>query len=971
MVCCLVVLSSSVCPAKTNDLHHKFRETVAPFIESYCIDCHSGEKPKAKFDLSPYDSTESVIEDFGHWELVLDMLAEGEMPPEDEEKQPTAEARAEIVEWIRAIRTREAERNAGDPGLVLARRLSNAEYDYTIRDLTGVDIRPTREFPVDPANEAGFDNSGESLTLSPALLKKYLDAARLIGDHLVLKPDGFTFAPHPVATDTDRDKYCVNRIIEFYRRQPTDLADYFLAAWKVARSAGQLSVAEAARNSEISEKYLGTIYALLTANDLNAGPIGKLRDHWSELVEQAELDADAAREACEKLASKVQALRAKLAPKVPFLKNRDIHKGAQAFVLWHNRQKAANRRTLDENVLRIAAPDENAVDEVDPDLMLSSNEDERLVEIEAFRKFCSVFPDTFFVSERGREFLEKEEETAKNEAGRLLSAGFHSMMGYFRDDRPLCELILDEGELAELDALWRELDFVTTAPMRQHAGLVWFEKTDSRFLREPEFDFARAEDKDVTSEEKIRRLADAYLAKAIRSGAGDLEQQAITEHFTNINASVRAVEKARLEAIPSHLRDLLTFAERAYRRPLTSDEKSGLLAFHESLMQTDGASHEDAMRDCVVSVLVSPHFWYRVDLPAEEPGIQPLSDSALASRLSYFLWSSMPDDELRQLATSGKLRDPDVLKAQVRRMLRDGKVRALAREFGGNWLGFRQFQHHNSVDRERFPEFTNELRAAMFEEPIRLFTDIVQQNRSALDFLFAEDTFANAPLAAHYEVDGISASEDQWGRIEDARDVGRGGLLPMAVFQTLNAPGLRTSPVKRGYWVVRQVLGEHIPPPPPNVPELPADEGIGDLTLREQLVRHREDKNCAACHERFDSIGLAFEGYGPVGERRSVDLGGRPIDVQAQFPDGGEGAGLEGLLDYLREYRQDEFIDNLCRKLFSYALGRTLILSDNPTIEEMKTRLAADGFRMQSLIESIVTSPQFLNQRGRVELAQN
>ena len=844
-IICFSALTALNASASDTKLDAAFDDTVSPFIESYCIDCHSGEKPKAKFDLSPYDSTESAIEDFGHWELVLDMLAEGEMPPEDEEKQPTPEARAEIVEWIRAIRTREAERNAGDPGVVLARRLSNAEYDYTIRDLTGVDIRPTREFPVDPANEAGFDNSGESLTLSPALLKKYLDAARLIGDHLVLKPDGFTFAPHPVATDTDRDKYCVNRIIDFYRQQPTDLADYFLAAWKIERSKQQLTIAELARESGISERYLGTVHALLTGNDLNAGPIAKLRDRWSELVEPAELNADAARGESEKLASDVRALRAKLAPKVPFLDVRGIHKGSQAFVLWHNRHKAANRRTLDEDVLRKTAPDENAVDEVDPDLVLASNEDERQGEIEAFRKFCSVFPDTFYVSERGREFLEKEEETAKNEAGRLLSAGFHSMMGYFRDDRPLCELILDESELAELDALWRELDFVTSAPMRQHAGLVWFEKTDSRFLREPEFDFARAEDKDVTSEAKIRRLADAYLAKAIRSGAGDLEQQAIREHFTNINASVRAVEKARLQAIPSHLRDLLTFAERAYRRPLTSDEKSGLFAFHESLMETDGASHEDAMRDCVVSVLVSPHFWYRVDLPAEEPGIQPLSDSALASRLSYFLWSSMPDDELRRLAASGELHNPDVLKAQVRRMLRDGKVRALAQEFGGNWLGFRQFQHHNSVDRERFPEFTNKLRVAMFEEPVRLFTDIVQRDRSALDFLFANDTFVNAPLAAHYEVDGISASEDQWSRIEDARDVGRGGLLPMAVFQTLNAPGLRTSPVKRGYWVVRQVLGEHIPPPPPNVPELPADEGIGDLTLREQLVRHREGARTA------------------------------------------------------------------------------------------------------------------------------
>src|SRR5262249_1960185 len=157
------------------------------------------------------------------------------MPPADAEKKPTAEERATIVAWIRDFMNHETEKSAGDPGIVLARRLSNAEFDYTIRDLTGVDIRPTKEFPIDPANVAGFDNSGESLAMSPALLKKYLAAARLVADHVVLKPEGFVFAPHPVVTDTDRDKYCVSRIIDFYHRHQVDYADYFLAAWRFKR----------------------------------------------------------------------------------------------------------------------------------------------------------------------------------------------------------------------------------------------------------------------------------------------------------------------------------------------------------------------------------------------------------------------------------------------------------------------------------------------------------------------------------------------------------------------------------------------------------------------------------------------------------------------------------------------------------------------------------------------------------------
>jgi len=199
--------------------------------------------------------------------------------------------------------------------------------------------------------------------------------------------------------------------------------------------------------------------------------------------------------------------------------------------------------------------------------------------------------------------------------------------------------------------------------------------------------------------------------------------------------------------------------------------------------------------------------------------------------------------------------------------------------------------------------------------------------------------------------------------VDDAGQYGRGGVLPMAVFLTQNAPGLRTSPVKRGYWVVRRVLGETIPPPPANVPELPHDEAKLDLPLREMLARHRENPACAGCHARFDSFGLAFEGYGPIGEKRSNDLAGRPVDTQAVFPGGSQHTGFEGVQAYIREHRQNDFIDNLSRKLLAFALGRSLMLSDEPTVESMRTVLAANGYGFAGLVETIVTSPQFVNQR--------
>src|SRR5215471_6487647 len=241
-----------------------FDGSIRPFVDTYCVSCHGKTKPKGDFDISPFSTMKSVTEDPKRWQLVLDKLKAGEMPPEKAKKHPTDQARQEVIDWITGVRRFEGRRNAGDPGVVLARRLSNAEYDYTIRDLTGVDIRPTKEFPVDPANQAGFDNSGESLVMSTALLNKYLQAARSVADHMFLNADGFTFAPHPMLVETDRDRYCIQQIVDFYERQNTDYADYFRAAWTYKHRAvfgkPRETLADTAVQAKVSAKYLATIW---------------------------------------------------------------------------------------------------------------------------------------------------------------------------------------------------------------------------------------------------------------------------------------------------------------------------------------------------------------------------------------------------------------------------------------------------------------------------------------------------------------------------------------------------------------------------------------------------------------------------------------------------------------------------------------------------------------------------------------
>jgi hypothetical protein len=959
-------------------LEESFPSDVETVLRQYCSDCHGSDDPEAALDLSVFDSSKSVKQHLAVWQLIRQRVADGEMPPQDYGDAPTAAERNAFLGWIDRLTAEHIKQNAGDPGEVLAHRLSAAEYDYTIRDLTGVDIRPASEFPIDPSNTAGFDNSGESLNMTPSLMSKYVAAARKVSEHLLFLPDGLEFAPHPVVAETDRDKFCVRRIVDFYQAQNTDVAVYLFAAgrWLEKRQSNRddetRSIEAVAERFQLSAKYLRTIVDLVASQQHHVGPIKHIR----QAVRDLPGEDDAAREQCEQLARDISELREQLTFEFPHLRVDGINRGSQPLVLWRNRQKASHRMKLNVEALEQASgplverpaldraeSDRAESDDGKPDEKASAQNDARLA---AYEWFCRVFPDRFYVDRRGREYVDRRKKDFNRESEyRLLSAGFHSMMGYFRDDQPLCELMLDERQNQTLDKLWFELDFIADAPARQHSGFIWFERAEGRYLVDPEFDPFRSADKHVTSEEMIDRLREVYIAKAKRLGADEVALQAMREHFKRINASIRAVESARRSAQQYHLDALLDFARRAYRRPLTAVERDETRAFYRQLVEVDGLNHQDAVRDVLVSILVSPHFCYRLHESQSDQRIAKLDDHQLASRLSYFLWSSMPDEELFRLAEQGKLRDPQVIDEQVKRMLADERVRGLAVEFAGNWLGFRQFGSHTGVDQSRFPQFDEALQAAMFEEPVRFTLDLIRNDRSVLDFLYADHTFVNRTLAEHYGIPLDVDFADEWVRVEDAARFDRGGVLPMAVFLTKNSPGLRTSPVKRGFWVVSQLLGTKIPAPPPDVPDLPEDESkLGDLTLREVLAKHREHPSCAGCHEKFDSFGLAFEGFGPIGERRQVDLGGNPVDTSADLPDGSRRSGVSGLRSYLRAGREDAFTDTLCRKLLAYALGRSLILSDEPLVEDMKESLRKNGHRFQPLVTAIVTSPQFLSQRG-------
>jgi hypothetical protein len=407
---------------------------------------------------------------------------------------------------------------------------------------------------------------------------------------------------------------------------------------------------------------------------------------------------------------------------------------------------------------------------------------------------------------------------------------------------------------------------------------------------------------------------------------------------------------------------LKPFVTRAYRRPATADDLRPLVKLVETVIAR-GESYDRGIQAAVAATLVSPHFLYRLELdPAPEDSKQTraLSDYELATRLSYFLWSTMPDDELFGLAAKGELHRDDVLRRQVPRMLKDPKAEALIRNFGGQWLNLRLLDEATR-DPRRFPGFDERLRRAMQRETELLFETVLREDRSVLDFLTADFTFVNEVLAKHYGLPP-RIQGDQFQRVT-LSGTPRRGVLTQASILTLTSNPSRTSPVKRGKWILENILGTPPPEPPANVPPLEATQkATPNATLREQMVLHRKDPVCASCHRMMDDLGFGFENFDAVGRWRDRE-NDRPIDAAGELPSGERFTGAAELIRILGQ-RREEFARALTRKMLVYALGRGLQYYDQCTVDRVVAELKQNGDRFSVLIAGIVTSEPFRMRRG-------
>jgi mono/diheme cytochrome c family protein len=407
------------------------------------------------------------------------------------------------------------------------------------------------------------------------------------------------------------------------------------------------------------------------------------------------------------------------------------------------------------------------------------------------------------------------------------------------------------------------------------------------------------------------------------------------------------IEVERQRAYPV----LMAFADRAYRRPATHDEISRLLRFVDEALRT-GERAEAGIRVAFQAVLCSPAFLFRIESGTEADRGR-VTDFELASRLSYFLWSSAPDDELFAQAARGTLRRGNTLARQVERMLRDPKSRALAENFAGQWLRTRGLRDV-TPDPARFPAFDPALRAAMIREPELLFDAVVRDDRSVLDFLDADYTFVNERLARHYGLTGVRGAE--FRKVSLAGTPRRGVITQAGVLAVTSNP-TRTSPVKRGRWILDNILGAPPPGPPPGVEQLTDAHGAGGTSLRQRLERHRANPNCAACHAGMDPLGFGLESFDAVGAWRARD-GEFPVDTSGVLPDGRTFDGPAGLRAVLSD-RRGEFATCLTEKLLAYALGRGPDRHDRRAAADIARKLIANEYRFSALVLAVAHSAPF------------
>jgi mono/diheme cytochrome c family protein len=877
-----------------------YRGQVLPILERYCVRCHKPEKAKGGLNLARYPELVAVRRDRKSWERLIENV-ESEIMPPDGEEAPSPEVRRHLAHTLQSLLSK-GDCTVPQPGRVTLRRLNRVEYNNTVRDLLGVDLRPADEFPVDDVGY-GFDTIGDVLSLPPMLLEKYLTAAERLAEAAVV-------VPRPAGG---------------LRKQ-----------WSARELEGDASDAPGGRrlasNGELAVAY--------TFSDK-----GKYRLRVRAYGEQA--GAEPVKMAVRLDGSVQRTFEVKAVAGAPGEYECELaiaHPGSRrialAFLNDFFQPQKGDSKQLDRNMvvcgLELRSGQTGFLWPIARWDAASLGGGERVGNARILTS-SGEFTAAFDAPGDGRYTFEF---TAYG-----TQAGDEPVrVGVVVDGKPIRTVDVPAVE-SEPGRYWAVLPL---GHGRHTIGLA--------FLN----DYYVPDDPDPKKRGDRNLFVTGLEVAGSVPGALPESHRRLIVRFPKNDADWRAAASESLHP----------FLERAYRRPARDEDVQRVVELVE-LAHKDGEPFERGIQVALEAVLVSPQFLYRVELDrrkkaeGSDPGpVRPLTDWELASRLSYFLWSTMPDAELLRLARDKRLQDDATLEAQTRRLLADSRSRALIENFAGQWLQLRLLKNV-SPDTGRFPAFSNDLRSDMVRETELFLDSIVHQDRSLLELIDSDDVFVNERLAKHYGIEGVSGEE--FRRVKLPAGHPRGGLLTQASILTLTSNPTRTSPVKRGKYLLEQILGTPPPPPPPNVPDLDAGKkGPLSGTLRERMEQHRANPSCAACHAKLDPLGFGFENFDAIGAWRDRE-GDTVVDASGVLPGGVKFEGIKGLKKYLSTQRADRITRTLAEKLLTYGLGRGLEPSDACAVDAIVQAAAEDSHRFSRLVVAIVQSDPF-RKRTREEL---
>jgi hypothetical protein len=828
-----------------------------------------------------------------HWEKFAEALASREMPPE-KKPQPTDAQRQQIVEWIETNLQKLAVSEPPNPGRVTLRRLNKEEYRRTIRDLLGVDFNP-EDFPADEFGY-GFNNIGDVLSLSPMLMEKYLAAS----EQIVRKAISVEAVKVPkLRLRGDRFASPSSEAI-----RPLD-----------SRVLGFYREGEAQTEADFIRT--GEYLVRLRAYGELAGPEPPKLALRVAGQQAAVFEVKSAKPATYEARLRVEAGRQPVG--VAYLNNYNDS--------THPDAKLRGDRNVFLEAVEIEGPFDGK-----PEPAVKAVESWRWKLAEGVSK----------AGEQGLAF--------GSEAAAKLEWNFPAKDEYLLrirasgqrggDELPKLRVWLGERELGTFEiSATGDKETVPQVRFTAGAGKEWITLA---FINDY-YDPAKNQDRNLL-------VRGVEIVGPINSAAPDLPAS---------HTRLIPYPPAPGQELAAAREVLGRFAKRAYRR-LVSDEEVARLTRFVELSLKNGGTFAEGVQAAVQAALCSPHFLFRweLDPAALQPGeVRNLGDFEVASRLSYFLWSSMPDDTLFALAERGELLKDGNLEKQVRRMLADGRARALVENFGGQWL---QLHNLSEVDPDprKFPKFSYELREDMKRETYAFLEAIIKEDRSILDLVDARFTFLNERLARHYDLDGVKGNE--FRRVELPPDSPRGGILTMGSVLLATSMPTRTSPVIRGKWILEQILHTPPPPPPPNVPPLEGKNIDPNLPLRQKLALHRDNPDCAGCHAKIDPLGFALEQFDAIGAFRTMD-GPNPVDAAAKLPNGTE---INGAMELKRVIRGDRFAHAFGNFLLTYALGRGLERYDKRALDAILAQAKAENYKVSTLVTAIVKSDPFLQRKA-------